>query len=525
MTLDLARPDARETDSNPNPLMMRTVARKSAVPLKTRAPHVRAWREDGRTWHGDRGKGIIGAVEILPMYFKPGICIALLVAPSFLGGEDLRQQAEATLSRGVAFFPTINAHGGYVYHVTPDLAQRWGEGPKDADTIEVQPPGTPAVGQSFLRVYRTTGNKQALAAAVEAAEALIRGQNKHGGWDHTINFADLSNETVSFDDNQSQSAVSFLLALNREIKTERIAAATRRALDMMLAAQLENGGWPHLYPPRGNYHDFATFNDGGINDCVRVMLEAHRADPGDQAIEQSLRRVARFMVISQLPPPQPGWAQQYNEFLQPAWARTFEPASVCPAVTIRNVGTLIDLYLALGDATLLEPIPDALRWLREVRLPNGRWARFVELGTDKPLYYDRGRIRVHSVEQLHPERRTGYAYETDLSAQLAAGTKRYELALKLGRRGLSEAEHPKLSRSELAARLQAMTGTVAKIIASQEPSGAWITRDDRFKTTLPEGERWNGQYTVTDRISSEVFNENVAVLCEYLELSARLDRQ
>ena len=459
------------------------------------------------------------------MHLKSSLYIALLSAPACLSGEDLRQQAEATLTKGVAFFQTTHAHGGYVYHVTPDLAQRWGEGFADANTIEVQPPGTPAVGQSFLRAYQATGNKQALAAAQEAAEALIRGQNRHGGWDHTINFADLSNETVSFDDNQTQSAVSFLMTLNREIKNERLAAATQRALDMMLETQLENGGWPHMHPPRGNYHDFATFNDGGINDCIRVMIEAYHDNKDNKAIEQSLRRVARFMVISQLPPPQPGWAQQYNEFLQPAWARTFEPPSVCPAATIRNIETLIDLYLALGDATLLEPIPDALRWLQDVRLQNGLWARFVELGTNKALYYDRGRIRVNSVEELHPERRTGYGYETNLTSQLAAGTKRYEQALKLGRSGLMKAENPELSKAELANRLQAMSGSVEKIIASQAPSGAWITRDDRFKTTMPEGVRWNGEYTVTDRISSAVFNHNVAVLCEYLELSARLDQQ
>ena len=94
-------------------------------------------------------------------------------------------------------------------------------------------------------------------------------------------------------------------------------------------------------------------------------------------LKKACAEAARFMMISQLPPPQPGWAQQYNEFLQPAWARTFEPPSVCPSVTIKNINTLIDLYLVLGEETLLEPIPDAIRWLREIRMENGKWARFV----------------------------------------------------------------------------------------------------------------------------------------------------
>ena len=450
---------------------------------------------------------------------------ALLLAPCWLKGEQLRDQAADSLHKGVTFFHTLNAHGGYVYHVTPDLSLRWGEGPKDADTIEVQPPGTPAVGQSFLRAYRATGDTAALAGAKDAANALIRGQNKHGGWDHTINFADLSNETVSFDDNQTQSALSFLIALDKEIKDPALAKATRRAVDMMLATQLSNGGWPHLYPERGNYHDFATFNDAGINDCVRVMIEARSRYPKDQAIEHSLRRVARFLVISQLPPPQPGWAQQYNEFLQPAWARTFEPASVCPAVTIKNVETLIDLFLCLGDDTLLEPIPDALRWLREIRLENGKWARFVEIGTNQPLYYDRGRIRVKSPADLHPERRTGYVYETNLAPALEAGARRYEQAIALGRAGMQQSEAAELAGEYATKRLETLSRKVEQIIAEQASSGAWITRDDRFKTTLPKGVRWNGQYTVMDRISSAVFNQNVATLCAYIELSDRLAKR
>lgn len=405
--------------------------------------------------------------------------------------------------------------------MTPDLSLRWGEGPKDEHTIEVQPPGTPAVGQSFLRAYKATGDQRALTAAKDAAYALIRGQNKHGGWDHTVNFADLSNERVSFDDNQTQSAVSFLMALDQVIDDDRLSAATRRGVEMMITAQLDNGGWPHQYPEQGNYYDYATFNDAGINDCIRVMIEAYQFHPDNQAIEKSLRRAVRFMTISQLPPPQPGWAQQYNEFLQPAWARAFEPPSVCPAVTIRNINTLIDLYLVFGEETMLESIPDALRWLRDIRMENGKWARFVELGTNKALYYDRGRIRMDSVAELHPERSTGYAYETDLELPLETVSKRYEKALELGRNGLRKYENPDLSNEEVTQRLQALFGSVKRILAAQESSGAWITRGDRFKKTMPAGVRWNGQYSVMDRISSSVFNRNVAVLCEYIELSDR----
>lgn len=447
--------------------------------------------------------------------------LSLFVLPAWVGADDLRTAAEASLRHGIEFFHSIHAHGGYVYSVTPDLSRRWGEEPVDADTIEVQPPGTPAVGMSFLRAYQVTGDEKALAAARDAAYALLHGQNKYGGWGHTIEWAHPGTDTVSFDDNQTQSAISFLMALDQVMDDRRVSEGVQRALGLLRDAQLDHGGWPHQYPEQGDYHDFATFNDGGINDCIRVMIEAHRFY-GDGVIEKSLLKAARFLRISQLPPPQPGWAQQYNEYLQPAWARSFEPPAVCPAVTIRNIHTLIDLYLALGHDTDLEPIPDALKWLQQIRLENGKWARFVELGTGNPLYYDRGRIRVDSPEDLHPERASGYGYESNLEPALHAANERFQKAKQLSRDRLWHEENSVLSGIAAEKRVDVLSASIQAIIDSQDASGAWITRKDRFRKDMPRGIRWNGQYEVMDRIRSEVFNKNVAILCEFIELSERL---
>jgi len=463
------------------------------------------------------------------MRFLAKVAIWFTLLTSLCSGDvTLKETAETSLREGVRFFHSISIHGGYLYHVTPDLQRRWGEQTVDNDhTIEVQPPGTPAVGMSFLLAFAATADEKALRAARDAGSALIRGQNKHGGWNHTINFRKLDDETISFDDNQTQSAVRFLMALDQTTEDPEVSTATQRALKMMVETQLDSGGWPHKYPKQGNYHDFATYNDGGINDCVGVMMDAHRRYPNNKAIEKSLRKAARFIVISQLPPPQPGWAQQYNEFLQPAWARTFEPPAVCPSVSVKNINTLIDLYVALGKKTLLEPIPDSLRWMQGIRMENGKWARFVELGTNKPLYYDRGRIRVNSMEELHIERRRGYAYETNLESALKKTSKRYELALKLDR-GKFQAvdnDNPKPTQEQDAQRVKVLSTRVRQIVNRQELSGAWVSHDDRFKKRMPKGVRWNGEYEVTDRISSSVFNRNVETLCEYLELSKKTNSE
>jgi hypothetical protein len=417
----------------------------------------------------------------------------------------LATEAERSLEKGIAYIQTLAIEGGYVYHYTLDGKEKWGEGKTDDRTIEVQPPGTPAVGMSFLRAYRITKNSDFLNAAEDAANALIKGQNDLGGWDHKIYFDRPKGNKVSFDDNQTQSAISFLMALDQEIDRQALTKAIERALDMMLKSQLENGGWPHQYPWQGNYHDYATFNDQGINDCIRVMIEADTYYKRED-LKKSLQKVGRFMMISQLPPPQPGWAQQYNEYLQPAWARTFEPPSVCPSASVHNINSLIDLHLHTGQGTLLEPIPDAIRWLKASRLPNGKWGRFLELGTNKALYYDRGRIRVDSISQLSLERRTGYGYEVDLNKALETAELRY---LQVSSKGANKPKSDNLSIDELAKN-------VKEIIKDQDNLGRWVVHNDKFRREISV-QKWNGEYRVEDRISSALFNSNVDVLCDYLE--------
>ena len=214
------------------------------------------------------------------------------------------------------------------------------------------------------------------------------------------------------------------------------------------------------------------------------------------------------MLISQLPPPQPGWAQQYNEYLQPAWARTFEPPSVCPSATLHNINSLLNLFLHTSDSKYLEPIPDAIRWIKDSKLPNGKWGRFLEIGTNKPLYYDRGRIRVDSLHQLSLERRTGYGYETDIENFLKEVELRY---LQIS----GQVEAPPQPGHEDA--LLKLLPTVNEVINSQDELGRWIVFQDKFRKEIGIT-KWNGEYRVEDRISCALFNRNVNMLCHYLEL-------
>jgi len=181
------------------------------------------------------------------------------------------------------------------------------------------------------------------------------------------------------------------------------------ALQQLLAAQYPNGAWPQRFssPPQADdypvlsaaypeswsrtfskpkYSDYYTFNDNTIADTIRTMLAASRIYE-EPRYEAAARRAGDFIVLAQLPDPQPAWAQQYDRKMCPAWARKFEPPAVTGGESQGVMRILMTLYQATGDAKYLDPIPRALAYLQKSKLPDGRLARFYELKTNKPLYF------------------------------------------------------------------------------------------------------------------------------------------
>ncbi|MCD6350990.1 MAG: hypothetical protein J7M26_02625 [Armatimonadetes bacterium] len=411
-------------------------------------------------------------------------------------GKDqptLVNQARQALHKAGAYLSSIATHGGYLWEYTVDLQQRWGEGKATATQVWVQPPGTPAVGAALLKAWQATGDESLKAAAEAAGDALIWGQLECGGWHYMIDFSPEAEKrwyyrhlkgregldtkrlrnSGTFDDNNTQSATSLLIALATATGEERFAEAARYALDYFLRAQYENGGWPQWYPLVGRYHDYYTFNDAAINDIIRVLLEAWHAF-GDEKYLQAAEKGGKFIVLSQGKPPQAAWAQQYDMDLKPAWARKFEPPSWCSAVTARNIRTLITLYLETGKEEYLQPIPSAIEWLKASQLKGGEWARFYELGTNKPLYFTRDYKLTYSDADCP----THYSFKGNYGATSAMAL--YERVRELGRQGYKEQMEAARSPEALRQRAQRLTQTIEGLVASQDDAGRWV-RGGRVK--------------------------------------------
>jgi PelA/Pel-15E family pectate lyase len=367
------------------------------------------------------------------------------------------QKTVAAMRKAAGFFADkVATRGGYHFYYAEDLSygrSEHGEGPTQ---IEVQREATPRVGMAYLEAYEATRDPLFLEAARQAARALLAGQLCSGGWDYLIEFDpakrksypyrtehDCAGSTLprrpptSLDDNITQGATRLLMRVDRalDFKDAAIHEAARFVLDSLLQAQYENGAWPQRYTgpsgrgqhpdrraafpknwprqwPGENFQAHFTFNDNSILDAIDTMLEAARIY-GERRYRESAERGGGFILLAQMPDPQPAWAQQYDAAMHPAWARVFEPPSVTGGESQGILRMLLTLYRETAEKKYLDAVPRALDYLERSVLPRPErlseaWsrfrpdepvlARFYELETNRPLFITKGtRVRAQGL--------------------------------------------------------------------------------------------------------------------------------
>ena len=337
----------------------------------------------------------------------------------FLSGTVL-----STMKKASEFMMNrVTNRGGFLMLYSEDLTERWGEIPARESMIWVQDPGTVGVGQAHLKAYQATGDFNFLRYAEQSADAIVTGQHPSGGWHYFIDFdpsgveewyEDVASKcwgweefyyycgNCTFDDEVTVGAARFLLDLYLETDNEEFRAPLLKAIDFVLAAQRPNGGWPQRYPPctdgtkaNPDYTQYYTYNDAVIPTNIDFLLEASER-LGKEEYRKAAIRGMDFVKASQLPPPQAGWAQQYDEDMQPAAARSCEPKAISLIDTLQCIQNLQKYYKITGDRKYLEGIPKAIDWIAKSALPSdhmdgGKYthAIFYEPGTNRPLYAHR----------------------------------------------------------------------------------------------------------------------------------------
>ena len=178
---------------------------------------------------------------------------------------DLREEALSAARRAANFYwKSVSTEGGYVWRYSADLKLREGEGKANTTTVWVQPPGTPAMGEAFAKLYEATGEKLFKDAALAAADALRRGQLRSGGWNDGIDLEPQGRKRWAYridppakknrnysrlDDDRTQASLQFLVRLDRALRFEheQVHEITQFALHGRPGAQYANGAFPQVW--------------------------------------------------------------------------------------------------------------------------------------------------------------------------------------------------------------------------------------------------------------------------------------
>jgi len=297
------------------------------------------------------------------------------------------------------------------------------------------------------------------------ADNIVLYQKNNGGWpknydmrailtpeqkDTLVNYKTVLNTT--FDNRTTYSHIGYLAKVYQYTKEEKYKAAAIKGLEYILKAQYNNGGWPQYYPLEKNYSRYITYNDDAFGGIMMLLKNIAEGKPEysfidgsfkqqiQKAYEKGLDCIIKTQINDDGKPT--AWCQQYDEVtLEPAWARKFEPASICNGESVDVVSLLMSIKEP--SPAVIEAVQNAVAWFNESKIIGVRvetfaapemptpyrvsktdkrvindsaaspiWTRYYELKTHRPLFCNRDSKVVYSLAEVDRERRDGYAWYT-----------------------------------------------------------------------------------------------------------------
>ncbi len=344
-----------------------------------------------------------------------------------LAGFD-RAAATSGLTAMLERMVATSVEGGYAGLVDPATGARYErfatEAPIGKRSIAMRPVGsTPRMGQCLLRAAALGGSETLRVAAVEAGRAIVCSQSPTGGWSEAPELQPnceavqppvapmVTNNADTLDEGGPMQTIAFLLQLRQVSGSDlpRFEASARGALDFLVNAQNGDGGWP-LKLSRGDYSRFSTLNDGVTTDAIAALVKGFETF-GDPRYRDAALKGVQFLLDVQAD--NGAWAQQYDETGKPGKARAFEPVAHASLETARAMLTIADFYAMTESETLKVSLLAARDWLEARRLGDEGWARFYEIGSDRPVFGDRDGSVHYNLSEISKERVEGYRWIED----------------------------------------------------------------------------------------------------------------
>jgi PelA/Pel-15E family pectate lyase len=293
------------------------------------------------------------------------------------------------------------------------------------------------------------------AEALRIADNLLLYQRNSGGWPKNIDMAkpfdekdradllrDAKETDSTIDNGATYTQLSFLARVFTAHPQARHRESFLKGLDYLLKAQYPNGGWPQFYPLREGYYKHITFNDNAMINVMKLLRdvaetkpaytfvdEARRASAA-KAVEKGIECILKTQIV--VKGRRTVWCAQHDEVtLAAAAARTFEVVSLSGGESVEIVRFLMSIKNP--SPAVIEAIESAIAWFEQSQLKGIKWvnstvvkdpqagpiwARFYEIGSNRPIFVGRDGVVKYDVAQIEDERRTGYAWYVDSPTKL-----------------------------------------------------------------------------------------------------------
>jgi PelA/Pel-15E family pectate lyase len=311
-------------------------------------------------------------------------------------------------------------------------------------------------------LLRQSAGWYASMEARRAADNVLLYQSQHGAWPKNTDLLasnsptaiaaiQKSGEADSIDNGATTLPINFLARMAHATGEAKYKDAVLRGIDYLLVAQYPNGGWPQFYPLRKGYYSHITFNDGAMIRALTVLRDVAAGETPFDFVDASRRTKAAAAVargtdcILRTQIKQGGkltaWCAQHDEkTLAPAWARNYEIPSLSGSESVGVVRFLMEIEKPMPE--IIAAVESSVAWLNAVAITglryergvqadgkkdgwvkpdatSGRlWARFYELGSNRPIFTGRDKTVHYSLSEIDRERRGGYDFYGDWAETL-----------------------------------------------------------------------------------------------------------
>ncbi len=248
----------------------------------------------------------------------------------------------------------------------------------------------------------------------------------------------------TFDNGATTDELRFLARVFQATNDERYRHAFDKGLAHILKAQYAHGGWPQFFPPGKGYPRYITFNDNAMVRLMEFLREVYRDDlyrfvsaerrqEAQQAFDRGVQCILRCQI--KVDDKLTAWCAQHDDKdFSPRPARIYELVSLSGHESVGVVRLLMSLDKPSPE--IIQAVDAAVAWLKTAELkgirvetrsddkaPRGKnkvvvkdpnappmWARFYEIGTNRPIYSDRDGVPKRELAEIGYERRNGYAW-------------------------------------------------------------------------------------------------------------------